>query len=271
MQTDGDAMTSRTLFLAVAVIAPAIAQMQNNQQRTLSCTNNYDGTQAHFCEIREQNIAAGGRLSLDPGSNGGISIKGWDLPGVLVRERVDAWAASDADAHAIASQVQVQIAGASITATGPALADHSNWSVSFEVFVPHTTDLDLKAHNGGIRISDVKGDIGFATTNGGVTLQRLAGNVHGQTTNGGLSVELEGTRWDGAELNVETQNGGVKLSMPANYSAHLETGTVNGHIAFGIPITVHGEIGRQLSTDLGSGGAPIRVMTTNGGVKISQL
>jgi DUF4097 and DUF4098 domain-containing protein YvlB len=95
--------------------------------------------------------------------------------------------------------------------------------------------------------------------------------VHGQTTNGGLSVELEGARWDGTELNAQTKNGGVKLAMPANYSAHLETSTVNGHIAFGFPITLHGEIGRQVSTDVGSGGPPIRVTTTNGAVKISQL
>jgi DUF4097 and DUF4098 domain-containing protein YvlB len=54
--------------------------------------------------------------------------------------------------------------------------------------------LTLKAHNGGIRIADVSGQLEFETTNGGVSLQRLAGNVHGHTTNGGLSVELAGSR-----------------------------------------------------------------------------
>ena len=68
-------MTSRTLLLALAAIAPAIAQMQNNQERTLSCTDNYGGDQAHFCEMREQTIASAGRLSIDPGPNGGVSAR----------------------------------------------------------------------------------------------------------------------------------------------------------------------------------------------------
>ncbi len=56
----------------------------------------------------------------------------------------------------------------------------------------------------------------------------------------------------------------------SNYSAHLETGTVNGHISVEFPVTVHGEINRQLSIDLGSGGPLIRAVTTNGGVSIKR-
>ena len=61
---------------------------------------------------------------------------------------------------------------------------------------------------------------------------------------------------------------GVSLAVPAAYSAHLETGTVNGHISLDFPVTVHGEINRSLSVDLGSGGPTVRAMTTNGGVSI---
>src|SRR2546430_4505707 len=35
----------------------------------------------------------------------------------------------------------------------------------------------------------------------------------------------------GEELNVRTTNGGVNLVMPDNYSAHLETSTVNGNVS----------------------------------------
>jgi DUF4097 and DUF4098 domain-containing protein YvlB len=92
--------------------------------------------------------------------------------------------------------------------------------------------------------------------------------VHGETTNGGVNVELSGDRWDGEELNVRTTNGGVNVSLPDNYSAHLETGTVNGNISVDFPITVQGRITRELSVNLGSGGPTIRAMTTNGGVRV---
>jgi DUF4097 and DUF4098 domain-containing protein YvlB len=60
------------------------------------------------------------------------------------------------------------------------------------------------------------------------------------------------------------------MSMPANYSARLETGTVNGHIRVDFPVTVSGQIDRQLSINLGSGGSLVRATTTNGGVSIKR-
>jgi DUF4097 and DUF4098 domain-containing protein YvlB len=83
-------------------------------------------------------------------------------------------------------------------------------------------------------------------------------------------VELSGDRWDGETLDVRTTNGGVKMSVPENYSARLEAGTVNGGINVDFPVTVQGRLNKQLALNLGSGGATIRAMTTNGGVHISR-
>src|SRR5438067_935707 len=94
--------------------------------------------------------------------------------------------------------------------------------------------------------------------------------VRGATTNGGVTIDLKGNQWDGAGLNVETHNGGIRLALPANYSAELETGTTNGRVAIDFPVTVQGRIGRHFTTTLGAGGAKLRAITTNGGVTIHQ-
>jgi DUF4097 and DUF4098 domain-containing protein YvlB len=88
--------------------------------------------------------------------------------------------------------------------------------------------------------------------------------------NGGLSIDLAGAGWDGGGMDVRTTNGGVTLSIPENYSAHLETGTVNGGLKTDFPITLQGEVKRELSLDLGGGGQTIRAVTTNGGVSIKR-
>ena len=86
----------------------------------------------------------------------------------------------------------------------------------------------------------------------------------------GLAIDLAGAGWDGEGMDVKTTNGGVTLSIPQNYSAHLETGTVNGGLKVDFPITLQGEVKRELSLDLGGGGQTIRAVTTNGGVSIKR-
>ena len=108
----------------------------------------------------------------------------------------------------------------------------------------------------------------LSTTNGGIHLDAVAGNVRARTTNGGVRVVLEGEHWDGDGLDAETTNGGVRLDLPERYAAHLETGTVNGHIDIDFPVMVQGRLNHHIETDLGGGGKTIRVTTTNGGVAV---
>jgi len=258
---------TRLTLMMMGWLPLAFAQ---NAEREMTCDDQWQSDRVSHCEINEMTIPATSRLSVDGGVNGGMTVKGWQKKEVLVRARVQTSADNDAQAKALAKQVIIHTGGGRIIADGPSQAHHEDWSVSYEVFVPQTIDLNLRAHNGGIHIADVRGQIEFETTNGGVSLMRLAGAVHGYTTNGGLHVELAGKSWEGSQLDARTTNGGVSLSVPSSYSAHLETGTVNGHINVDFPVTVHGEINRQLSIDLGSGGPLIRAVTTNGGVSIKR-
>ena len=257
------------LTLVMMSWLPALALAQN-AEREMTCDDHWQSDRISHCEINEMTIPATPRLSVDGGVNGGITVKGWQKNEVLVRARVQTSAENDAQAKALAKQVVIHTGGGRIIADGPSQGHRENWSVSYEIFVPQNIDLNLRAHNGGIHIADVRGQIEFETTNGGVSLMRLAGAVQGNTTNGGLHVELAGNRWEGGQLDARTTNGGVSLTVPSSYSAHLETGTVNGHINVDFPVTVHGEINRQLSIDLGSGGPVVRAVTTNGGVSIKR-
>jgi hypothetical protein len=256
------------VFLTALVTVTAFAQT-----KSLNCDNNHSGDrQARTCEVREQTIAYGGQLTVDGGTNGGVSIKGWDNGSVLVRSRVEAWAEDDGTAKNIASQVHVNWSAGQISASGPSSQGNQSWSVSYEVFVPRNADLSLKAHNGGISIADVRGNIRFEALNGGVNLKNLAGDVEGTTKNGGVNITLAGNRWDGTKLDARTTNGGVNISMPAGYNAHFESATVNGHVNANIDMTVHGDLtGKKLSTDIGSGGPTIHVETINGGVNLKKI
>jgi len=262
----------RIVFIAATLsVMSVLAFAQDRSRGSLTCRDNWysDRLMGH-CEIKEQTIAAGGVITVDARKNGGVSVKGWDRNEVLVRARIQTAASTQSEVDDLAKQIRIETGGGKIFAEGPENRRDYHWNVSYEIFVPRRSDLSLEAHNGGISIADVSGRIEFTGHNGGVVLKRVGGLVRGGTTNGGVVVELDGARWDGETLDVKTTNGGIVMSVPENYSAHLETGTVNGHLNVDFPVTVQGRITRELAVNLGSGGPTIRATTTNGGVKIKR-
>ena len=259
-------------FVAVLCVS-AFAQTTREKNSSLACREgdwNNDRL-VSSCQVREQTLpATSGQLSIDGRQNGGVSVKGWDQNQILVRARVQTAALSLPEAEQLASQIQIETGGNKIFASGPDSRKDSHWNVSYEVFVPRKSDVSVETHNGGVSIADVNGRIDFSATNGGVVLRRVGGTVRGSTTNGGLVVDLTGDRWDGESMDVSTTNGGVVMSVPDNYSANIQTGTVNGRVDVDFPVTVQGNITKQLTFNLGSGGASLRATTTNGGVRIQR-
>ena len=266
----------RYALLALAVVGfSSVVAAQKKSEGSMQCRESRENGRLYsHCEIKEQTLPAGGAITVDGKTNGGISIKGWERNEILVRSKIETRAPTQAEADQLAQQVRIETAALNIRAEGPEPRDDYQWYVSYEIFVPRRSDLSLQAHNGGISITDVNGKIDFKTSNGGVSLRRVGGAVRGSTTNGGVHVELAGSRWEGEELNVNTTNGGVNLAMPDNYSAHLETGTTNGNISsdfpLNVPLTERGRLPKDISVDIGSGGPTIRAKTTNGGVHVTR-
>ena len=259
------------LLLLLTAATSATAQARSADRWLQDCRRGRgrDDDRERYCDVREQTIPARSSLRVDGRDNGSIEVIGWDRNEILVRSKIEARARSESEAKELVSQLRIGV-GDEIRVDGPSTRWQSQWSVSFEIYTPRRINLDLTANNGGIALSDLEGRIEFETTNGGVSLSGLAGDVRGSTSNGGVEVELTGDRWRGQGLDVETTNGGVELTIPTRYSARLETGTTNGGMDIGFPITVQGRINRRLTTQLGNGGALIRVTTTNGGVQLRQ-
>jgi DUF4097 and DUF4098 domain-containing protein YvlB len=265
----------RTLALAFLALPLAVAAAQSTSTPTTrarrfmdNCQRNSWGDDERFCETRDVEMPASPSLRVDGQDNGGVTVHGWDKSTIQVVAMIQTNAESEADARDLAKRVRISANSGEVRADGPDTRRHESWSVSYEIWVPSHTGLDLRARNGGIAVDGVVSRMELETVNGGLVLSDVGGDVHGTTSNGGVSAELSGSKWNGTGLDLQTSNGGVHLYIPDNYSARLETGTVNGGMNIGFPITVQGSLGRRLSTQLGSGGPTIRAVTTNGGVTI---
>lgn len=251
------------------------AQSDRTREFLDGCQRNrgYRDSGEQVCETREIALSSGKALRVDGRQNGGVTVHGWDQTSTKVVAMIQSRARTAADAVLIGKQIAIASSNGEIRATGPSVDgdNEESWSVSYEVWAPRHTDLAVTARNGGISVDGIDAHVDLETVNGGLHLADVAGDVRGTTRNGGVTAELSGDRWTGAGLDLRTSNGGVHLLVPANYSARLETGTVNGHLDIGFPITVQGSFGRQISTQLGAGGATVRATTTNGGVSIRRM
>jgi hypothetical protein len=266
---------NRSLYSAFAfplVLLTTVVNAQTNDRAERwrdNCERGWNDDRGRFCELRTYTIAAT-RISVDGGANGGVSFIGENRRDVRIVARIQASADDDAAASAIAKQIRIFTDGGTIRSEGPSHRDRTSWSVSYDVYVPNQANLVANTENGGISAEDIRGEMNFEATNGGIRLSDVGGSVRARTTNGGVTANLSGTTWQGQGLDLQTTNGGATVYVPRGYNAQLETGTTNGGMRVDFAITVTGSLNRSISTQLGSGGPRVRVVTTNGGVHIAQ-
>lgn len=263
------------MWVALAALSTTAMPLQGqrtDQEWLDRCERNEyrDNDREHHCEVRVERLRATGSLTVDGHRNGGISVYGWDGDSIVVRARIQSSAGSEAAARDIARDVRIRVDGSRITADGPETRNRESWYVSFQIGVPRRTDLTLDVINGPMSVEDVNGRMELTSRNGPLTLEAVAGDVRARVRNGPLSVYLTGSRWEGAGLDAEASNGPATLSIPARYSARLETGTTNGPMVLDYPMTLQGRIDRHITTTLGDGGPTVRVVTTNGPLRVRQ-
>jgi DUF4097 and DUF4098 domain-containing protein YvlB len=255
MRICGELITALTAALLLG--ASVRAQGVDDAEWLERCRReNQRGDRERHCEVRELRMPASQLLRVQPSRNGGVRIDAGSGPDVSVHARIQSNAESTADARRIAGEVRIESTGGTLRAEGPS-SDTGSWSVTFV--------LTVSVHG-------VNGTMDLRALNGPIQLRGVAGNVRARTQNGPINVALSGSSWSGAGLDAETKNGPIHLTVPENYSARLETGTVNGPMSVDFPLTVtmQGRLHKQIVTTLGSGGAPVRVVTTNGPVEISR-
>ena len=239
--------------------------------QTCSANHGWWNHSNNFAQAREERLPTAPVNYVDPGQNGSIRVHASDQPDVLVKACIQTWAPSDSEARDLALRVRITKGAGHIEASGPQEGGSgSNWSVSYEIWMPSNSAVKLDAYNGSISVEGVQGRIRFHTLNGSVKLSDVSGDVEGETTNGSLAVSVTDRDHPPHGLRLETTNGSVNLELPQQLSAQVQASTVNGTIRTDFPITVKGEIGKQVSFTLGAGGPEIEAKTVNGSIHIAR-
>ena len=258
------------LSLALAAIAiPAPAVLANPCDDDADRDTNFgfgDGRKGVTVQedFQKRIAAPHGAWRVQGGDNGAITLTGTEGNEASVCATIYAWAGNKEAALELARQVRVVADERGVRSEGPEQTKRARWAVAYHIFVPRETDVEARTVNGPISVEGVRSRMDLQTVNGPISVSKSGGDVRGRTTNGPLDVALEGNRWVGRGLDLESTNGPVTVVVPENFSADLEFGTSNGPLEFDFPITVQGRVSKTIKTTLGSGGPPIRVYTVNG-------
>ena len=249
----------------------ALADFERDEGWSQRCHDEWSGGRFSHCEVREFSYPRTRHpLAVDGGQNGGMTVTGWNRDQVRILYRVRTRARSEERARALAAEIQLESRNGWLRPEGPSeMSRRESWSIEIKAWVPRASDLALRTHNGPLGVRGVRGTMDLSSQNGPVSLVDLAGAVEARVQNGPLHVALEGSRWDGPGLDAEAQNGPLNLSLSSRYSARLVTGTINGPRSIDYAIGAKRR-GGWISTTLGEGGAPVRVVTNNGPFHIGE-
>jgi DUF4097 and DUF4098 domain-containing protein YvlB len=260
-------MFKRILLTAILTIAAAAANASTLDQA-------FD---------RTFDVRPGAAFSLT-NTNGHITVRGWDQPRIRVHavrhvESRDADAARDA-MKALTLAISQPNGGLRIDTNYPKHNDgifewiagtNVSMSVTYEVTVPRTMDLQIENTNGAIEASDVRGSHRIETTNGRIILARCAGDVDAATTNGSIEAELTVIN-AGRSVRLETTNGGIHARLPRTFAARIDAANTNGSIESDLPIMVSGSQNKHsLHGTINGGGPELRLRTTNGSIHINSI
>ena len=261
-----------SLGLTLFAVSGSLSAQTSDEHWLSDCREDRGSRQEKHCEVRVFQLSSRPSLNVNAGENGGVEVQAWDRSGIEVHARIQAHGETVAEARDRARDVEIDSTGSVLRASGPSMGRRTGWAVSFLIMVPRRMDLDASAHNGPVSVKNVSGRMNLEVVNGPLDLYGLGGQVTARAENGPLSVRLTGNRWDGAGLDAETRNGPVTIRIPEGYSAELETGTVNGplDVSFPLTVTLQGRIPRRIRTTMGSGGATVRAVTTNGPASIKR-
>lgn len=202
--------------------------------------------------------------------NGPVEVEGWDKNEVEIHA-VKMAKEHESDIDRVSIEIAAKPDEVSVVTRYPQ-NEGVEVAVEYTIRVPHGARIEhLGTVNGTLKVAGVDSVEDLHTVNGNIEVYEGGGSVHAHTTNGNVHVELL-RLLDAKGMSAETTNGSLLLALPSGTHANLEARSMNGSFYSELPVSFESSLRpRETRGKLGKGGAPIRLNTVNGGIRIEIL
>ena len=122
--------------------------------------------------------------------------------------------------------------------------------------------------NGSVTVADAGGPVEARSGNGRVRVETATGPVTATSGNGDIDVRMSALSSDD-DMDFETGNGSVTVTVPDGFEGEVDTNTGNGKFSTDFPITVRGRLdSRHVRGTIGKGGRRVRMTSGNGNLEL---
>jgi hypothetical protein len=120
------------------------------------------------------------------------------------------------------------------------ILSRNNESISFEVLIPKSFNIDVNTSGGSISLDELNGSLQAKTSGGSLSLNNLGGVIDARTSGGSISVNESGgsisVRTSGGSISAKNSAGKVEMSTSGgsitldNLSGEVDASTSGGSI-----------------------------------------
>lgn len=188
-------------------------------------------------EVRR--FAYGGTLTLVGAPEGSITIEGWPRNEVDISAEIQLRANTEADLDLLAAVngfvLDDDLNHIRVLSTGT----HDNaymrtakkfpktlfglpWKIDYRIRVPISTDLEINAGRGPIRLAGVEGNIRLSAAESETNLKLSGGDLAATIAIGKLTLSIPSRSWRRGGADIRIASGEVTVELPPGFSGDLD-------------------------------------------------
>ncbi|MBM3874655.1 MAG: DUF4097 domain-containing protein [Verrucomicrobia bacterium] len=139
--------------------------------------------------------------------------------------------------------------------------------VDYLIKAPAGARLDVKVVNAGVITQGITGPANVEAVNGNLDLAGLTAGGRFKTVNGSIDATFSAVAARD-DITIETVNGNVDLSLPADATFSLTARTINGGMRCAFPLDKSKNSRTEVVGTVGSGGAAVTLKSVNGNLQV---
>ncbi len=217
------------------------------------------------------------RINLDT-FDGQITVRAWDKPEVMITATKKARdEAAMRGARVSFQQSAGEVAAIARFDDSDGERDSDDAEVFLDAFVPRKANLLLASSDGQLFVEGVSGELELRTDDGSIQVANGSGRLRANTSDGRVQItkfngDVDARTNDGqidlegrfSSLSARTGDGSITLSVPANFSATIET-VAESIIIEGLSVSEEPDSSSRLRRwKIGAGGTVLSLRTGDG-------